>query len=216
LHEKTATIEKASIDGQQSYYKSLDATIRKHLEGGTNKKSKHRRKKRAHHRHQRSKSTSLKKETNTSSKNGLLQLANDLFQRMLDAQLLPTSYLTIICMTFLLLTNCYIAIKMAGLNKQLDQMSFGSHQHNSLLNRQKYDVDHSLWQLLGRLDPKQQEHTVPSDEELYYSKISKENLDKQMADLEIMIKNAGRSMEHVTRVAQQQREKILHPDWVQY
>ncbi|KAI8888652.1 GRAM-domain-containing protein [Backusella circina FSU 941] len=210
-----STIEKATIDGQQSYYKSLDATIRKHLEGGASKKPKHRRKKRNHH--QRSKSTSIKKDTNISSKKGLLQLSSDLFQSILNTQLLPTSYLTIICMTFLLLTNCYIAIKMAGLNTQLNQMSFGSHQRNTLLNRRNYDIDDSLWQLLGRMDPKQQQAVNDDkDENLYYSRISKENLDKQMADLETMIKNAGRSMEHVTRVAQQQREKILHPDWVQY
>jgi hypothetical protein len=67
------------------------------------------------------------------------------------------------------------------------------------------------------MDPDAAHHhwtqSVP-DDQLEYSQLAKESLDRQMVELETMIKKAGESMEQVTQVVQKQRERILHPDWI--
>lgn len=74
-----------------------------------------------------------------------------------------TSQLTAICMALMVLTNLYIASKMAGVNKQINQLSRGGNIHhltNSLYRHHPYDLndndnnnENSLWSLLSKLDP---------------------------------------------------------------
>lgn len=148
-----------------------------------------------------------------------------------------TSQLTALCMTMMVITNFYIASKMAGVDSQLNQLqSYKRHgsefyQHHIEIS----DDENSLWRLLSRLDPdarKEDLHFVHqvrpslsdpvsnsdnddiSDEQLQFSKLAKQKLDKQMLELEKMIQKAGQSMEQVTNVVQHQRRRMLNPDLV--
>lgn len=148
-----------------------------------------------------------------------------------------TSQLTAICMALMVITNFYIASKMAGVDNQLNQLqSYKRHgsefyQHHIEIN----DDDNSLWRLLSRLDPdarkedlqfvhqvrqplsdsvNQSDNDDISDEQLQFSKLAKQKLDKQMLELEKMIQKAGQNMEQVTNVVQHQRRRMLDPELV--
>jgi hypothetical protein len=148
-----------------------------------------------------------------------------------------TSQLTALCMAMMVITNLYIASKMAGVDNQLNQLqSYKRHgsefyQHHIEIG----DDDNSLWRLLSRLDPdarKEDLHFVHqvrpplsdpvnnsdnddiSDEQLQFSKLAKQKLDKQMLELEKMIQKAGQNMEQVTNVVQHQRRRMLNPELV--
>ncbi|KAI8891355.1 GRAM-domain-containing protein [Backusella circina FSU 941] len=212
-----STIEKASIDGQQSFYKSLDAALCKYLEEKQPKKYRASTvvgKRRKQKRHVREKSIPIKKEEPPKA---LLDECLSMVSSFIDSISIPsTTHMTAFCMAVMVCTNCYIASKMAGVDRQLSEMNYSG---KNFAVKQRYDGDSSLWQLLGRMDPDasvthpQWTQNVP-DDQLEYSQLAKESLDRQMVELETMIKKAGESMEQVTQVVQKQRERILHPDWV--
>jgi hypothetical protein len=169
-------------------------------------------KRRKQKRHTREKSVPIKKEEPPKP---LLDRCLSMVSGFIDSVSIPsTSHMTALCMAMMVCTNCYIASKMAGVDRQLSEMNYSG---KNFAVKQRYDGDNSLWQLLGRMDPDAAHHhwtqSVP-DDQLEYSQLAKESLDRQMVELETMIKKAGESMEQVTQVVQKQRERILHPDWI--
>ncbi|KAL9548640.1 hypothetical protein MBANPS3_005595 [Mucor bainieri] len=252
-----STIEKASIDGQQNFYKSLDAAVRKYLDshagdtkrlanGGKKKGGKRRHR----HRNQADKaqdaashSTTASASTAATEKQHIVieALSSILNWLISNASAPTTAQLTAICMAMMVMTNLYIASKMAGVDKQLNQLQHHK-RHGSEFYQHHIEIsddDNSLWRLLSRLDPDarkedlhfvHQTRQVPpsdpvnhshdngeeaiSDEQLQFSRLAKQKLDKQMEELEKMIQKAGQSMEQVTHVVQHQRKRILDPEFI--
>jgi hypothetical protein len=248
-----ATIEKASVDGQQNFYKSLDAAVRKYLitlagesKCSTQGKKKGNRRKHKHrnHHNQETQPTVAPAASPEKKNHFVIEVLPSMLDWLISNASMPsTSQLTAICMALMVLTNLYIASKMAGVDKQLNQLSQGNRRvTNSLYQHHHLDLDdneNSLWSLLSKLDPdvrkedlkfvrqtreplpdavKYQNHNSNSeddvsDEQLELSKLSKTKLDRQMMELERMIRKAGQSMEQVTQVVQSQRQRILGPEW---
>ncbi|KAI8371250.1 GRAM domain-containing protein [Choanephora cucurbitarum] len=168
-----STIEKATLDGQQSYYKSLDKALRQHLD--QSKPKNHRRS----HRRRRHVPEHPQKET----------------QSVDHVRIPTTSQLIGFCMAIMVLTNVYIAFKMAGVNRQLAH-----------LGRAKQTTKDAVWQLLGKLDPDQPYHQDPS---WVYARQTKSQLDQQMLELEKMMLHVGQNMEQVTHVIRDQQKRLL-------
>lgn len=106
----TATIEKASIDGQQNFYKSLDVAIRKYLD--QHQDNHHKRKR--NHRHKPS-----HKPLNTimpiQQKQTSIQIPNWIFN-------IKPAQVVIFCMTMMIFTNIYIATKISKVDKRLGHL----------------------------------------------------------------------------------------------
>ncbi|KAI8069065.1 GRAM domain-containing protein [Gilbertella persicaria] len=177
-----STIEKATIDGQQTFYKNLDAAVRKQLD---KPKRTHPKKKRRP-RHHRKQATEIPAQQDTEQH---AWMVNGLNWIISHAKPPNTAQLTVICMAIMVLTNMYIALKMAGVDKQLDQMG------------------HSQTDFIY---PKLRNHNKEQDDQLEFSKTAKIKLDQRMLELEKMIQKAGENMEQVTQVVRGQRKRILN------
>jgi len=250
-----ATIEKASIDGQQNFYKSLDAAVRKYLDshaGDTKRLANSGKKKggKRRHRHRNhadknqdsasNSATATAPASATEKQHVVIETLSSILNWLISNASAPTtSQLTAICMAMMVITNLYIASKMAGVDKQLNQLQ-NHKRHGSEFYQHHIEIgddDNSLWRLLSRLDPdarKEDLHFVRqarqplsdpanhshgdeeaiSDEQLQFSRLAKQKLDKQMVELEKMIQKAGQSMEQVTHAVQHQRKRILDPDFI--
>ncbi|CEP08977.1 hypothetical protein [Parasitella parasitica] len=248
-----STIEKASIDGQQNFYKSLDAAVRKYLDshaGDTRRSANSGKKKggKRRHRHRNHAEKDSAQEPSTvaavpaptadaDKQHFIIQILSGILDWIIEYASLPnTSQLTAICMTIMVITNFYIASKMAGVDRQLSQLQ-NHKRHGSEFYQHHIEIsddDNSLWRLLSRLDPdarKEDAHFTHqvrqplssdpvnhsnnddiSDEQLHFSRLAKQKLDKQMAELERMIQKAGQSMQQVTHAVQYQRQRISDPD----
>ncbi|PHZ08170.1 GRAM-domain-containing protein [Rhizopus microsporus ATCC 52813] len=105
-----STIEKASIDGQQNFYKSLDVAIRKYLD--QHQDNHHKRKR--NHRHK-----SSHKPSNTimpsHQKQTSIQIPNWIFN-------IKPAQIVIFCMTMMIFTNIYIATKISKVDKRLGHL----------------------------------------------------------------------------------------------
>ncbi|GAA5801108.1 hypothetical protein HPULCUR_006550 [Helicostylum pulchrum] len=161
-----STIEKATIDGQQSFYKNLDAAVRKYLDqqGVSNKVSSSSRKKGGKRRHRKHSSdrevvsAPMIPTVSPPSNHFLVEMLCDVLNWLLDNLSVPsTSQLTAVCMSLMVLTNIYIASKMSGVDKQLSQMGHPTFQQQQQQQQSEYgygDTDNnSLWKLLSKLDP---------------------------------------------------------------
>ncbi|EPB91494.1 hypothetical protein HMPREF1544_01625 [Mucor circinelloides 1006PhL] len=250
-----STIEKASIDGQQNFYKSLDAAVRKYLDshaGDTKRLANSGKKKggKRRHRHRNhadknqdsasNSATATAPASATEKQHVVIETLSSILNWLISNASAPTtSQLTAICMAMMVITNLYIASKMAGVDKQLNQLQ-NHKRHGSEFYQHHIEIgddDNSLWRLLSRLDPdarKEDLHFVRqarqplsdpanhshgdeeaiSDEQLQFSRLAKQKLDKQMVELEKMIQKAGQSMEQVTHAVQHQRKRILDPDFI--
>ncbi|RCI05646.1 hypothetical protein CU098_012251 [Rhizopus stolonifer] len=206
-----STIEKATIDGQQTFYKNLDAAVRKQLD---KPKRTHPKKKRRP-RHHRKQATEIPAQQDTEQH---AWMVNGLNWIISHAKPPNTAQLTVICMAIMVLTNMYIALKMAGVDKQLDQMGRMRRPHTSY-HMDLDDHQTSLWQFLSKLDPDSQtdfiypklrNHNKEQDDQLEFSKTAKIKLDQRMLELEKMIQKAGENMEQVTQVVRGQRKRILN------
>lgn len=161
INSRIATIEKATIDGQQSFYKSLDAAVRKYLDqqAGSNKVSS--RKKGGKRRHR--KHSSEREVTAVSApivpqvppNHFIVEILCGVLNWIIDNISVPnTSQLTAVCMGMMVLTNIYIASKMSGVDKQLTQMGHPTFQQQQYSEYSYGDQDNnSLWRLLSKLDP---------------------------------------------------------------
>ncbi|CAO3644684.1 unnamed protein product [Mucor fragilis] len=250
-----STIEKASIDGQQNFYKSLDAAVRKYLDshagdtkrlanGGKKKggKRRHRHRNQADKIQDAASHSATATATATEKQHIVIETLSSILNWLIENASAPTTaQLTAICMALMVMTNLYIASKMAGVDKQLSQLQQHK-RHGSELYQHHIEIsddDNSLWRLLSRLDPdarKEDLHFVHqarqqplpdsvnhshedgeeaiSDEQLQFSRLAKQKLDKQMIELEKMIQKAGQNMEQVAHVVQHQRKRILDPELI--
>ncbi|KAI8635948.1 hypothetical protein BD408DRAFT_487223 [Parasitella parasitica] len=249
-----STIERASIDGQQNFYKSLDAAVRKYLDshaGDTKRLGSSGKKKggKRRHRHRNHAEKDSTRETSAiaavpaaaaaEKQHFITQILSGILDWIISNASLPnTSQLTAICMTMMVITNLYIASKMAGVDRQLNQLQ-NHKRHGSEFYQHHVEIsddDNSLWRLLSRLDPDarkedadfthQVRQPLPSDpvnhsnngdisdKQLQFSRLAKQKLDKQMAELERMIQRAGQSMQQVTHAVQHQRQRISDPELI--
>lgn len=220
--------------------------MRKYLDqnvGASNKPtSKKKGGRRRHHKH-RSEKQPVECVTIPPKNHMAVEVLSSILNWIIDNAGIPnTAQLTTICMGMMVLTNMYIASKMAGVDKQLSQLSHQQPQQQGYHYYQDEPDQNSLWRLLSKLDPDarkedldfvqnqrqplpssikyqnynnngEQEGSTEYDESLEFSQLAKSKLDKQMIELEKMIQKAGQSMEQVTNVVQSQRRKILNPDW---
>ncbi|KAL0084609.1 GRAM domain-containing protein [Phycomyces blakesleeanus] len=106
-----STIEKACIEGQTNYYRSLDTFIRQQI--GTTKSDK--KKKRSHRPHHHTEHESLKSISTTSTDNG--GIINWITNNVGTPN---ASQLTVLCMVIMVCSNLYIANKIAVVNKKLN------------------------------------------------------------------------------------------------
>ncbi|CAO3647618.1 unnamed protein product [Mucor hiemalis] len=184
-----STIEKASIDGQTTYYKELDAAIRAHAKenpselGGSKPEGRRRRKgKRSKHRREpKPEVKEIKEEKSDSAVHRVLgAISNaiaDIITGAIDIICSPkASHLTLICLVVMVFLNIFIARKMAYVEQQLtnfgqtplsaeviDDAILPSTQHRRDYNRQEED---DLWDWLGRVDP---DKSSPLKEKVTYS-----------------------------------------------
>ncbi|OAD73193.1 hypothetical protein PHYBLDRAFT_78183 [Phycomyces blakesleeanus NRRL 1555(-)] len=218
-----STIEKACIEGQTNYYRSLDTFIRQQI--GTTKSDK--KKKRSHRPHHHTEHESLKSISTTSTDNG--GIINWITNNVGTPN---ASQLTVLCMVIMVCSNLYIANKIAVVNKKLnttEHPSVAAISSASQGNLREWRQDHAneareLWQWLGGLDPEEKERerferwqpdNTPVVEDLGVVEShmgAKEQLDRHMVALERMVQKAGQSMEEATKIVEEQRQR-LHLEW---
>ncbi|KAG1405232.1 hypothetical protein G6F60_003778 [Rhizopus arrhizus] len=146
-----STIEKASIDGQQNYYKNLDLAINKYLH--QQQQPNHNESKKRRH-----KLTVVKKPLKQSH---LLQRQSTIKK----AGLLNSTQLIVICMSIMVVINIYMATKMARVDKRLNQF----HNH-----------DNSIWHtIVSNEDSEQDDWLVLSKDRLDYQMIELEKMIKR-------------------------------------
>ncbi|CAO3590838.1 unnamed protein product [Absidia cylindrospora] len=175
-----STIEKSSIDGQVTYYKHLDAAVRRymkkhpsefsvdgtHYKGRKNKGKKHRRK----HRKDDYANRKDEKSDDKGNKSTIAQLLdkmteglNILFETI--GGIFTTPHLTLFCLTTMVCINLYTAWKMKDVEHHLHGaiLAGGTNGSGILLpanRRQLYSIDESLekmyhdelWKWLKSLD----------------------------------------------------------------
>ncbi|KAG0170311.1 hypothetical protein DFQ28_002257 [Apophysomyces sp. BC1034] len=232
-----STIEKASMEGQTSFYKDLDAAIRKYTEAHPNEiygetKDGKRRKKGKTGKRQTTEDTTKVKTPDETNKNSFMHHAMDLLSNITstviswlieNASIPSTSQLTVFCMLLMVIVNLFIASKMRDLEQKLTTISTtGSHTKSPLTSRYTRPDDNDLWEWLGRLDPDKEAKTAtesdflagrqdtdaPWQEKWQESQSAKNKIDQHLVDLGRMIERAEKSMEQVTNVVNQQRQRI--------
>lgn len=246
-----ATIESATISGQEAYYKDLAAAIRKHLAsqrtGISAGEKPHKKTKKAKRKHKRKEEKGIESRQKQEEKKTTHEILDTIINKLTKvAEVIPfnattamipsTSQMTVICMFLLVITNLFIAIKLAHVDKQLEVFSQSVAQSatsktaaypttSRLLQRDVKKVEDELWDWLSGLDPDRHVKAEPIDTDsststateedetwrarLRESQLAKDRLDRHMADLESMIQRATANMEQVTKVVDTQRQKIL-------
>lgn len=223
------TIESASISGQEGYYKELDAAIRKQLSKSSSgdmsdrKKRKQRKGKRRHRAHADDEAANASK---TAQKDqGLasqaISLVSDGIGWIITNATMPSaSQATVFCMLMLVIINLFIANKMAQVDRQLELLKHHPPSHRYASQQQHYgSAENELWSWLSNMDPDhrqearaalQDEHDAMWTARLHESRAAKAKLDEHMDDLEQMIQRAGNNMEQVTKMVNQQRQRIMN------
>ncbi|KAI9468267.1 MAG: hypothetical protein EXX96DRAFT_591515 [Benjaminiella poitrasii] len=252
-----STIEKASIDGQQTYYKDLDAELRtylkEHSENTTdaNKRSEGRRRKKGRRSKTNHRLSAAVESSHHAHKNdeahksvvhqvlGVVsnKLADGITGIISIASSPRAAHFTLFCLIVMVFINLYIARKMAFVEQQLSELSrvTGSSDDSGLFKDATYSVgaqqreynrqeEDDLWAWLGRIDPdganeRTEQVKIPIaqdpkeqeaiwDDAIKISKTAKERLDKHMMELSKMIQRAESNLEDVTKVVNEQRQKI--------
>lgn len=223
------TIESASISGQEGYYKELDAAIRKQLSKPSNgdmsdrKKRKQRKGKRKHRAQADAAATGAseiaQKDQGVAAK-AMSLLSDGIGWMITNASVPSASQATVFCMLMLVIINLFIANKMAQVDRQLELLK--RHPPSSLhrYGRQHHGAaENELWSWLSNMDPDhrqearvalQNEHDAMWSARLHESRAAKAKLDEHMDDLEQMIQRAGNNMEQVTKMVNQQRQRIMN------
>ncbi|RCH97507.1 hypothetical protein CU098_006695 [Rhizopus stolonifer] len=228
-----STIEKASIDGQQTYYKDLDAVLRKHLSNAPSGRSGHGKKKRRRSKKSKhAKAHQDEAEPEPSKPKGMLDTIFHLLSDSLGSFSLNTSHMTLLCLIIMACINVFIARKMAVVEKQIDGLVHANDFENAAtphLPQDQRDLRYQpeaddLWAWLGSIDPEKsnqrpiavvqnpEEQEAIWDEAIRYSKVTKERLDKHMIELNEMIQKAESNLESVTRSVNEQRQKMRQQD----
>ncbi|KAI7902066.1 uncharacterized protein BX663DRAFT_561661 [Cokeromyces recurvatus] len=202
-----STIEKASIDGQLSFYKNLDIELRKHLEyhhvKGVNPIVVKKRGKRRDHRFKRN-----------NEQTAMMMMDQDTPSFTLrdgSSDINVPHWTLLLCMSFMILTNVYMAIKMSGIHTQLD--SLVGHKHTTM-DPYYPTVDSSLtksplWDLFEQINSKTAYSRNKQDITIldHPLELSKRKLDKKLAELEKMIERTKQDIRQVTETVLQQKDK---------
>ncbi|KAK4510024.1 uncharacterized protein ATC70_006193 [Mucor velutinosus] len=178
-----STIEKASIDGQQTYYKELDAAMRQYFKEHPSEfadyksgsKSKRRKGKKTRSAHTPKPEEIEKKEEKPKSAvhqvlGSISNVIADGITSVMDIVSSPrAAHLTLICLIMMVGINIFIARKMAFVEQQLNELSYALPNHAVDENepttvdisflpgtqRRQYNrqEEQDLWDWLGRIDP---------------------------------------------------------------
>ncbi|KAI9485166.1 MAG: GRAM domain-containing protein [Benjaminiella poitrasii] len=174
-----STIEKASIDGQQTFYKKLDIELRKHLESQTTMMDKRiiagGRRQRSVHKRQLKQQQSL-------TTNKLVDISTT---KKAKKKTLVVVVSTLLCMVLMVLINAYIAFKITNIHTLL----------NYLNHKQEYTTTTTT---------ANNNKYYPADNDS-----PKLKLDIQIMELERIIQKAEQDMAQVTQAVLQQKKQIL-------
>ncbi|KAI8344436.1 hypothetical protein BC941DRAFT_408637 [Chlamydoabsidia padenii] len=188
-----STIEKASIDGQVTFYKHLDTVIQQYIKqhpsefslGGPEERKK--KGKRRHRKHKKEHSNTNQHDESTISSNDnssghWVDMVMESLKHVWnlcpfgDGSMFTNSYLTIVCLLLMVFANVYIAYKMKNVENRLNSMVPSSpHQQQTHYyggNIRDYDAlermyRDELWDWLKALDSNQEDYvtnaTAPPD-----------------------------------------------------
>ncbi|KAG1171989.1 hypothetical protein CU097_006074 [Rhizopus azygosporus] len=165
-----STIEKASIEGQQTYYKDLDAALRTYFkehpsEFGAYEEKTERKKRQKGKRRRSAKATVQQEDKDTVSRPETKGFMGNLISHITRVtQSASASHFMIFCLVLMVITNMFIARKMSFIEKQLDEIcniiprhgrASQSNEQVSMMQKQSYDTkeQQELWEWLSRLDP---------------------------------------------------------------
>ncbi|KAI8388886.1 uncharacterized protein BYT42DRAFT_544103 [Radiomyces spectabilis] len=233
-----STIEKASIDGQQTHYKNLNAAIRKYItahpgEFGVvvhkSRAEKHRVKRKRRHRKEEKVEAEKPKEVEP-PKSALQRTVgcvatiagNGLGWCIEHAAIPSTAQLSALCLVLMVIANIFIAVKMADVEHQLEQWSAKTVAPadgwaalaNALQREPIRSEEKELWDWLSQLDPEAKtalmNQPTLSPEPLLSNDASKSKrkLDDHMEELAKMIERAQQNIDQVNHAVSQQREKM--------
>jgi hypothetical protein len=229
-----ATIEKASLDGQQTYYKDLDVALNEYIKQHPSefgKPSEGKRRKRGRKsRSPREKTTDDKQVAEEPPKTAIQQILGILTDMLKTMSSPKAAHLTLLCLVVMVGVNLFIARKMAFVEQQLvrlgkpileeDVAVDGQPSRKSALLRQEED---DLWEWLCRVDPDKSNEVTehiqvyaekdPKEQEVWddaikNTKLAKNRLDKHMKELSSMIQKAESSLEDITKAVHDQRQNI--------
>ncbi|KAG2226936.1 hypothetical protein INT45_010215 [Circinella minor] len=176
-----STIESASISGQESYYKDLEAGIRDYIgksstvsASSQNKKTDKRKKKvkRKHKNKESQKGPDTDVKTQTDNQSSWQRMLSSVIDWLISNATIPNaSQISVICMFMLVLINLYIASKMAQMDRQLGAIHQGvdskknwepeaSSSSSHINNNNHNEIENELWDWLGKLDPDHQAKTA--------------------------------------------------------
>ncbi|KAI9484710.1 hypothetical protein BDB00DRAFT_853952 [Zychaea mexicana] len=227
-----STIEKASIDGQINYYKGIDAAIRKYMQSQHQQHQpplpKHHRRRRRHpsshhphekhqqqhqhhHLHQTKQQGQANKKTYDAVVKSFYAGVSAGTEWVLQNPAPSTQQLMVACMVLLVLINVYIATKMNHVSSKLTN-------HNSNFQH-PYDEPPSLmartaaanWNWLSQ-QQEQQESLRPEDQQ-NESHPMVSGLNRQILEIERMIRQAGQSIDEVSKAVQQQQRMMVQDEW---
>ncbi|KAI8884506.1 hypothetical protein K501DRAFT_247618 [Backusella circina FSU 941] len=194
-----STIEKASIDGQVSYYKELDNVLRSQLNNKSGKPEHSNRRKR------KSRHTAVHKALATASR-----ILADVITAVINAFCSPkSSHSMLLCLFVVILANIFIAHKMAYVEKQLHELS-GSLSSNR--EKQSHDTD-EVWNMIKKMQDDDDATISPEGDPLTWqdalatSQIMKDRLERQIHYLNEMIQKAENDVDQVSQSLNEQQQK---------
>lgn len=187
-----ATIEKATIDGQTSYYKSLDVAIRGYLQPTPppsapplSTKQQRRQRRQQQQQQQQQQRSQENDHRGASSSSGQASKAakstawlDNVIQMLQQYQLPSMQHLTVLCMFLLVFINLFIASKMGHVTQRLENDIVASCQSSSadaFNNNQQYQ--------------------------------------QRFLELERMIRQAGNSIDQVSKAVEEQQRIMVQRNW---
>ncbi|CDH52199.1 uncharacterized conserved protein [Lichtheimia corymbifera JMRC:FSU:9682] len=187
-----STIEKATIDGQTSYYKSLDVAIRGYLQPTPppsapplSTKQQRRQRRQQQQQQQQQQRSKENDHRGASSSSGQASKAakstawlDNVIQMLQQYQLPSMQHLTVLCMFLLVFINLFIASKMGHVTQRLENDIVASCQSSSadaFNNNQQYQ--------------------------------------QRFLELERMIRQAGNSIDQVSKAVEEQQRIMVQRNW---
>lgn len=223
-----ATIEKASIEGQQTYYKELDAEINTYIKQHPNEfgKPSEGSRRRRHKKKSRNRHTPIPDEKKVKE-----EPPKSLFQRIfghvsdgVDSTMTivgspRAAHLTLLCLIIMVGVNLFIARKMAFVEQQLihlgkhnqdilqggDNSQFVQGEKSAFIRQEEDD----LWEWLCRIDPDKSKD-VTEQIKLYAVKEpdEKEDLDEAIKSTKLAKDRLDKHMKELTSMIQKAEESL--------
>ncbi|ORX48024.1 hypothetical protein DM01DRAFT_1338860 [Hesseltinella vesiculosa] len=203
-----STIEKASIDGQIHYYKGLDMAIRKYT-ASKQPPSDTRRKRHAPKRKTQPPPPPQPEPVSQGCLDVLqgavsdgVSLVTGLFQRPMSS-----TSLTVFLLLVIVLTNVYIAMKMAQLGRRLPTSEWQPTESMDAWRWTHQRQAQSLWQWLDQVDPSPPVRRQQQQPRLLtYQPLTKP---VPVMELEKMVVRAEQNVDHIHQLVKQQRRRLL-------